>query len=200
MFSHWLRRLHMYAALFLVPWVLIYAVSTAVMNHSSHFSAPPERPVFERVSEQTYNGSFAEGATPRQIGTQLLADLGMQGKHRVRRNRRTGVVTIDRDTPLGPRRITYDPGTRELTVEKGTYSVRMFMAQIHRRRGFDSDSFKEDAYGFFVDAFVITMLFWIFSGVWMWCHMWWQLGGTRRRGWLSIASGFVLFTFFLLAI
>ncbi len=31
----WLRRAHMYAGLFLVPWVLIYATSTMVMNHSS---------------------------------------------------------------------------------------------------------------------------------------------------------------------
>ncbi len=106
MFALWLRRAHMYGALFLVPWVLIYAVSTVVMNHGSHFSEPPERPVFQKVSEQQYDGTFAQGATSQHIGAQLLAHLGMEGKHRTRRNRRTGVVTFDRDTPLGPRRMT----------------------------------------------------------------------------------------------
>ena len=186
----------MYAGLFLVPWVLIYAVSTVVMNHSPHFSASPEAPVFETISVQTYDGSFAGGTTTQQIATQLLAHLGMPGKRRVRRNGRTGVVTIDRDTPLGLRRITYDPSARELTVEEGRYTVRTFMAQIHRRRGYESDSLKEDAYGFFVDAFVVTMLFWVFSGVWMW----WQLRVTRKLGWVSIVSGVALYTFFLLTI
>ncbi len=194
--SHLLRRTHMYAGLFLVPWVLVYAVSTVVMNHSPHFSAPPEAPVFETVSVQTYDGSLAEGVTTQQIATQLLADLGMPGKHRVRRNRRTGVVTIDRDTPLGLRRVTYDPRAREVTVEEAPYTVRTFMAQIHRRRGFDSDSLKEDAYGFFVDAFVVTMLFWVLSGIWMW----WQLWVTRKLGWVSIVSGVALYAFFLLTI
>ena len=61
--SLWLRRDHMHAALFLVPWVLIYATSTLVMNHSSHFSGPAEAPVRERVSEQAIDAIFAPGTT-----------------------------------------------------------------------------------------------------------------------------------------
>ena len=106
------------------------------------------------------------------------------------------MVTIDRDTPLGPRRITFDPSTRELIVEGGRYGVRTFLAQIHRRRGFDSEYLKEDAYGFFVDAFLVTQLFWVFSGIWMW----WQLSVTRKLGWVSLGGGTLLFLFFLMAI
>ena len=70
------------------------------------------------------------------------------------------------------------------------------MAQIHRRRGYESDAFKEDAYGFFVDAFLVVMLFWVLSGIWMW----WEMRATRMLGWVSLGGGVVLFLFFLLAI
>ena len=194
--SLWLRRTHLYAALFLVPWVVIYATSTLVMNHSSHFPEPASAPVLERVSTQKYDASFPPGASADQIVEQLLADLGLAGKHRFRHDRRTGVFVIDRDTPRGPRRITYDAPTGDLTVEAGSYGLRRFMAQIHRRRGYESDAFKEDAYGFFVDAFLVVMLFWVLSGIWMW----WEMRATRMLGWVSLGGGVVLFLFFLLAI
>ena len=47
MFSKILRRTHMYLALFLAPWVLMYALSTAAMNHRSHLAGAyaDKRPV-----------------------------------------------------------------------------------------------------------------------------------------------------------
>jgi hypothetical protein len=46
MLSKVLRRTHMYVALFLFPWVLMYAVSTLVMNHRAVFTARDgERPI-----------------------------------------------------------------------------------------------------------------------------------------------------------
>jgi hypothetical protein len=37
MISKILRRTHMYLALFLTPWMLIYALSTMAMNHRELF-------------------------------------------------------------------------------------------------------------------------------------------------------------------
>ena len=37
MFSKVIRRTHMYVALFLAPWVLMYALSTMVMNHRCRY-------------------------------------------------------------------------------------------------------------------------------------------------------------------
>jgi len=39
MFSTVVRRTHMYLGLFLFPWVLMYSVSTLVMNHRAVFVA-----------------------------------------------------------------------------------------------------------------------------------------------------------------
>ena len=52
-FSLLIRRAHMYVALFLVPWLLMYALSTAAMNHRTSFasSAPGGAPVYEKERE-----------------------------------------------------------------------------------------------------------------------------------------------------
>jgi hypothetical protein len=53
MVSLLLRRAHMYLALFLFPWMLMYALSTLAMNHRRAF-APPA--VFEKERELVYDG------------------------------------------------------------------------------------------------------------------------------------------------
>lgn len=196
MFSLLLRRSHLYAALFLVPWVLTYAVSTIAMNHKAHFGGAPGEIRFEPVSEQVYQGSVPAGASPERVAGQLLGDLHMEGQYQVRFDPVPGAYIIRRESPAGLRRITYEPATRKLTVEEATYGVRDFLGKIHRRRGYESDYLKDDLYGLVVDAFLVTMMFWIFSGVWMW----WQLRRTRTPGWWAIASGVVGFLGFLFVI
>jgi hypothetical protein len=192
----WLRRIHMYAALFLLPWVLMYAISAAVMNHSEHLGGPPPEPAFEKVLERPYQGTLPDGATPEQIAIQLLDELGMPGRHRARIEPGSGAVVITRDSPSALRRITYRPSGRMITVEEGSYGARRFLSQLHRRRGIGTGSLKEDAWGLSVDAFVAAMLVWILSGLWMW----WQVKSTWRSGWLSLGSGIALFVLFLLTI
>src|SRR5262245_55546006 len=105
----WLRRIHMYAALFLVPWVVIYAVSTLVMNHAAHFGGPPPAPVFVVQETRARPGAAVAGEGARQSGARLLADLGQEGKFRAQRDGATGRLVVTRDHPLGPQRFTHDP-------------------------------------------------------------------------------------------
>jgi hypothetical protein len=57
----------MYAGLFLMPWILMYAVSTIVMNHRAafrvHYGGSLVRWVKE--DERTYSGQFAGRPTLR---------------------------------------------------------------------------------------------------------------------------------------
>lgn len=41
--THWVRRLHLYSGLFLLPWVLLYAVTAFLFNHPTAFSDQPYR-------------------------------------------------------------------------------------------------------------------------------------------------------------
>ncbi|MBI3695506.1 MAG: hypothetical protein HY238_11800, partial [Acidobacteria bacterium] len=106
MFSKIVRRTHMYLALFLTPWVLMYALSTIAMNHRDFFRG---RPHFEKEREQVYAGAFAPGAKPREMAAQILRDLGLDGAHNVNAPSGGGRVVITRLDPLSPRRLTFTP-------------------------------------------------------------------------------------------
>lgn len=197
MFSKVLRRTHMYLALFLAPWVLIYTLSTFVMNHRDWFrghNAPP--PAFEKEREFTYDGSFPENARPRDIGLQLLQSLQMDGAFQANRRPRDGAIVVNRMDPIRPVRITYNPSNQNVTVERQFFHGTAFLERMHRRRGFQHDFFLEDLWAFSVDLFILTIIFWAASGLWLW----WEMKLTRKLGALFLAGGVALFAFFLVVL
>jgi len=198
MFSKVLRRTHLYLALFLAPWILMYAASTFVMNHrvwfQSLYGGPPKPPVPER--EQAYDAVFPEQAGTKQIAEQILSSLNLEGAFNVNRRPRDGAVVINRLDPITPRRITYEPAAKKITIERVPWETRTYLERMHRRRGYQYDPLLEDAWAFSVDLFIVAVVFWVFSGVWMW----WELKTTRRWGSLAAAAGIALFGFFVVAI
>ena len=73
MFSNLVRRSHLYVALFLSPWLLMYALSTLVMNHRGFFVAKygPGPGTFERERELTFAGDFSPGAAPADVADRM---------------------------------------------------------------------------------------------------------------------------------
>jgi len=192
----WLRRIHMYAALFLIPWVLMYAISTVVMNHREHLGGPEPGPFFETVQEQGQQGVFPETATQEQIADRLAEQFDVPGRRRIRQDPESGALTITGESPFGLRRVTYRPDSGMVTVGAAGYGVRSFLSQLHYRIGYQWKSLEERAWGFSVDLFAVTMLFWVVSGFWMW----WTIRRTRRPGLLALGVGIMLFTLFLIAL
>lgn len=190
-----LRRIHLYLALFLAPWILMYTASTFVMNHRSLFHGPPPAPPpkFEVLRELTYPGEFPDGATPPQIALQLLATLDMDGTHVVARPINKERVVVTRQHPVTPVRITYTPGDKKVVVEKMVFSGAGILERMHRRRGYQHDYVLEDFWAFTVDLTIVALLFLAASGIWMW----WELRVTRPLGALALGAGFFLFGLFL---
>jgi hypothetical protein len=198
MFSKIIRRSHMYLALFLTPWVLMYALSTLAMNHRGFFKkfygtgpAP-----FKVERDQTYARHFSPDATPAAIAEQILKDLHLEGTYTVRGPAQAGRLTVFRQDPISPRRITFTPADGKLLVEKEVFRTPALLERLHRRRGFQHKYIPQDAWAFSVDLFIAALFFWAASGLWMW----WELSETRRWGALATASGIALFTIFLLSI
>src|SRR4029453_17812099 len=110
-----IRRTHMYLALFVFPWLLMYSLSTAVMNHRALFvdEAGGGAPQFERERELVYDGIFPNDAELRTISRQILASLDLDGAHGVTR-RKDGAIVITRNDLLTPRRIPFTPAPRAL--------------------------------------------------------------------------------------
>jgi hypothetical protein len=190
-----LRRVHLYLALFLAPWILMYTVSTFVMNHRTLFhGAPPVPPPrFEVERELTYPGELPDGATPQQIALQLLASLDMDGTHAIARPLSKERVVITRQHPVAPRRITYTAADQRVVIEKMVFSGAGFLERMHRRRGFQHDYVLEDLWAGTVDLTIAALLLLALSGLWMW----WELRVTRRLGAWALGSGVALFALFL---
>jgi hypothetical protein len=192
-----IRRTHMYLALFLFPWMLMYALSTLAMNHRGLFTAAyGTAPVpYERERELIYDGMFPEGAELRTISRQILASLGLDGAHGVSR-RADGAIVINRNDLVTPRRLTFSPADRRVVVEKMQPRANAFLERFHRRRGYATGYALDTAWAVSVDLVIIAMVFWVLSGLWMW----WEMKATRRLGAGAVLSGAALFAFYLLTL
>ncbi len=195
MFSKLNRRTHMYAALFLTPWVLMYALSTIVMNHREQFKEHYGGALvkWEKEKEQPYAGKFTPDSNPRFMGEQIMRDLQFDGNFNVNMSKNRQKLTIVRTHPVTPRRITYSLTEGNLLVEKQELRTQPFLESLHRRRGFQSMFLLDNLWGAVVDAVIVAMVIWALSGLWMW----WELKLTRLTGAVFLSSGLVLFTVFL---
>lgn len=192
-----IRRAHMYVALALFPWMLMYAASTAVMNHRAIFasSAPGGVPAYEMEREVAYDAAFAADADLRTIARQVLTSLDLDGAHAVTR-RKDGAVVITRNDLLTPRRLTYLPDQRMVRIERLPYRTNVMLERFHRRRGYATGYSLDTAWAVTVDLVIAGMIFWVLSGLWMW----WEMKVTRRLGAIAIAGGAALFVMFTLTI
>lgn len=198
MFSKIVRRTHMYLALFLTPWILMYALSTMAMNHRHFFEEyyGDNKTPFHLESETTYSGIFPDNAKPNTIAQQILLDLNMDGTHYVRGGRNGKPITIWREAPLWTKRITYTPDNNNLRIERQESRMPTILEELHRRKGFEQDYLLADLWGIIVDLVIAAMVFWVLSGLWMW----WELKMTRQWGGLFILAGALLFALFLATI
>jgi hypothetical protein len=188
----------MYLALALAPWILLYALSTLVMNHRAWFrSGPPGTPPPWQVERTTaFAGVLPEGGDPKPAAAVLLASLGLDGAHSVTRRAADGALVIQRQDLLHPRRITYTPADGRLVVEALPQSNAAFLERFHRRRGYQQNYWADDIWAFGVDAVIAALLFWMLSGVWLW----WEIKPARRLGLLACAGGAALFAFYLVVL
>ncbi len=193
MFSKLLRRTHMYLALFLFPWMLMYALSTLAMNHRRWFAGPA--PAFERERELVYDGVFPEGAAPRTMSAQILASLDLDGAHTVTR-RGDDALVINRNDLVTPRRLTYSPADGRVVIEAQPMRASAFLERFHRRRGYATGYTLDTMWAVSVDVVIAAMVFWALSGLWMW----WEMKVTRGYGLIAFAGGSALFAFYLVAI
>jgi hypothetical protein len=195
-FSKIIRRTHMYLALFLTPWILMYALSTMAMNHREWLrgGSGETLPQFEKEREEPYQASFAPDARPQAIGEKILEDARLVGAFNARKDS-SGAVVIVRQDPVTPRRITYSPAESKLVIEKEVFRWPAFLERMHRRRGYQHAAL-DDSWAFSVDLVIAAMIFWVLSGLWMW----WELRATWRLGALFAAGGLALFALFLFTI
>ena len=192
--SKLIRRIHMYLALFLTPWMLVFALSTLGLNHGPWLKQLYGGKIFQFDLEQDieYSASFSDDTKPRDIARQILEDLDLQGSFGVRGQVRERLI-INRQDPLAQRRITYYPKDNRLTVERERFRTPTFFNKLHFRHGFGHDDLAADLWAGSVDLVIFGMLFWVASGFWMW----WEIKAARWLGACCAFGGVLLFGIFL---
>ena len=184
-FAHFVRRAHLYAGVFLLPWVIMFGVSTIPINHNT--SAAP--PTWTRVAEHPFDAEApAAGDNLRPLGRAMMNAAGVEGGYFVNR---AGANQINVNHPdfMAPVRIIYNTGQHTLTVERRNFAMRQFLSGMHTRGGYDMDGVWDSAWALFIDVVCVGLILWIASGI----YMWWGLPSTRRWGWLAMGAGIVCF-------
>ena len=198
MFSKLVRQTHMYLALFLVPWMLMYALSTIGMNHREFLQElyGGKLVTWEKEREQICRSTFSADASPELIAGQVMRELKLEGNYTASVPKNGKDIIIVRTDAITPRRITYTPADGKLLVEKQHFRTQPFLESFHRRHGYQSSFKIDDAWSGSVDLAVFGMIFWVASGLWMW----WEMKVTRLLGAGFALVGVGLFTLFALTV
>ena len=183
-FAHFVRRAHLYTGLFLLPWVIMFGVSTIPINHQS-----PEPAAWTHLAEHSFDAPVpAPSENLRPLGREMMNAAGLEGGYYVYRvNPRQ--VQAGHPRFLAPVRINYFPEERRLVVEQRPFSLRPFLSGMHTRGGYDMGGFWDSVWAVFVDAVSIGLILWIASGI----YMWWGLPSTRGWGWIALGAGAICF-------
>lgn len=194
-----IRRVHMYSALFLAPWMIIYAVSGLVINHgqlvrSWYGGAFAGR--FEKVGEQVYPVTFSTDTDPRAAGRQILEDLNLAGTYGVQGNLGSPRMIINRNAAFAQHRITYTPADKRLVIEKMSFTLPAFFNRAHFRHGYEHPYVAAKVWAIILDLVIVAMVFWAISGL----IMWWEIKPSRRIGLACTLGSIAVFGVLLVTI
>src|SRR5262249_7189652 len=127
--SKLIRRIHMFTGLFLAPWMLMYALSTLVMTHREFVDSfyPSENPATVNERELNYTRPFSPEASREEVSRQILLDLGLEGRHWLSGGRDGQPLVINRQIARALRRITFDPATQKLLIQRQEFRASTFL-------------------------------------------------------------------------
>jgi len=183
------RRIHLYLALSLLPWFLMYGASSAVFSHAGYFDQRHKGiPMWIPRAELHYDIQVPENADLGEIGARIVRDTGLEGSYGTyRQNERE--IHVYLYTFWRSSQAKYFIDQKRLVVEDRRFRWDHFLTGMHARGGYEHPSLLEDAWAAVVDLVCLGFIVWIASGI----YMWWQLRRTRFWGALALASGLALF-------
>ncbi len=180
-----LRRTHLYLGMLLIPWLLVFGLSTFMFNHGDSFHPlRPADPQFVPLWEKGYTLPRPITDTNlREVAAQLLADNGLRGAFGARQQ--GNVLNITLQNFLEPTKLTYNLNTKQLRAEKKKFAWVEVLQRLHFRAGYNGSSLLANVWPVIVDVFCVTMLIWILTGL----YLWWKIRVSRRWGWITIGGG-----------
>ena len=197
---HYLRRIHLYLALFCMPWFVMYGVSSLAFTHPEWFEAVPNL-YNTQGGEWTQQGEWPcdvtipeEGDIPYDVATALVQaagiDAGAYGAYR------SGPRQVDVYVPKfwTMERLSYRIDDQRIAHYRRAPTVGNILTSMHARAGYQHNSVLNDAWAVMVDVTMIGFLLWVATGL----VIWWTLPGLRGWGWAGLGAGVFAFVLFML--
>ena len=191
------RRTHLYLAMFLLPWFIMYGISAVPFTRNTYFNRlyKDGTPQWTVRFERECHIAVPDGADLREVGAQILRDVDMVGPFGAYQPNKARLNIHIVDFWEGVR-LTYHIKENRLKVEDKRFRWDQFFTGLHGRGGYQHDEFLNDSWAFIVDLVCLAILFWIASGL----YMWWKLPSTCLWGALALGSGVLAFAAFLVAL
>ena len=179
------RRIHLYLGMLMLPWLAMYALSTAFFNHGEYFRQfRPTEPAWVAAWEKDYRIDVPAGNEAlREIGGRVLADQGMKGAFVVQRQGEQLNITLP--SFRQPTRLVYRIAEKKLRMEKRKTSWVETFIRLHQRVGYGQPFFLNQLWAVIVDVFCVGTIVWVATGL----YLWWKLTGTRAWGFVAIFAG-----------
>ena len=196
-FQHLNRRVHLYLGLALLPWFLMYGVSSIPFAHNQFFErrdAARGIPLWTLRSTHTVDAPIPEPPEAlRAFGADLLAHAGIPPDSTFGAYRQSPTqVNVYVYSFRASTQLKYYADQKRLTVEDRRFRWDHFLTGMHARGGFEQESVLVRSWSIVVDLVCLAIVVWIASGL----YMWWGVRGARRWGWAAIAGGALSFILF----
>ena len=198
-FAYFNRRVHLYLGLALLPWFLMYAISSIPIAHTPFFEArdaAKKLPMWTLRMDRTIDvhvpSPDADAAELRSFGRSMLAAAGIEGTSFGVYRQSDSQINVYSYSFWRSTQVKYFAPEKRFTVEDRRFRWDQFLTGMHARGGFDDERILTRSWSVVVDLVCVAMLLWIGSGL----YMWWGLPGHRRWGWLAIAAGTATFAMF----
>lgn len=192
-FDHFNKRTHLYLALFLLPWFLMYGLSSLLINHKELLKDPNEG-AWTQQADRSYDRPVPDDADLREIAYQVLNDVDMKGSFWVNLDENRNRLNINRFDSWSATRLVYHIDEQRLTSEHKKFASREFITRMHTKGGFHQESFFSDLWAIVIDLVCAGFLIWIATGI----FMWWKIKSSRTWGFITVGGGLFSYMIFLL--
>lgn len=183
-----LRRVHAYLGMFLLPWVVVYALSAFVLNHPDPGA---ESDGWTLLWERAAGPGLAlgdGGSDLRRHGARLLRDAGL-APDAYGVFRRGDVVQVTLHDFRRPVRVTHHLGEERLVAEVRENGPAQTLVAMHLTAGYEQSSVASRLWAAGVDLVAVAIQVWIATGL----VLWWRTRSARRWGGVMLAVGFATF-------
>jgi hypothetical protein len=195
----WTRDLHLYVGLFSCPFVLLFAISTFLLNHRSELSTPATTSI---PAQKNITIEVPDGDGTLEQAKAILRQLNVTGEiDHVRHNVRDRRLVIPVSKPGEITTIAVDLRAKTATVDRQARGLGAALVYLHKKPGPHNVKFRGNwtYMGWWVpivDVIVYGVLFLTASGL----YLWWMFKAERTVGSVLLAAGVSSVTALVIAI